>query len=199
MPASRNLAVTHWGDEFRRILAERRRRRQRAICGTIAIAAASLTLTVPWKPPVLLVWNVSASAPVGLYRVRANEPVKKGDMVIAWTPKVARRLAAARRYVPLNVPLVKRVAARAGDRVCAVGKTIGINGRRVALRLKTDAAGRPMPWWFGCRKLRTGEYFLLMGRPDSFDGRYFGFSDERDLVGRAVLLWAKPAKGFNGG
>jgi conjugative transfer signal peptidase TraF len=148
---------------------------------------------------VLLVWNVSASAPVGLYRVRANEPVKKGDMVIAWTPKVARRLAAARRYVPLNVPLVKRVAARAGDRVCAVGKTIGINGRRVALRLKTDAAGRPMPWWFGCRKLRTGEYFLLMGRPDSFDGRYFGFSDERDLVGRAVLLWAKPAKGSNGG
>jgi conjugative transfer signal peptidase TraF len=159
----------------------------------------SITLTVAWKPPMLLVWNASASAPVGLYQVHANEAVKRGNMAIAWAPQPARHLAAVRRYVPANVPLVKRVAATAGDRVCAAGKTITINGRRAAVRRRTDTAGRPMPWWSGCRTLRSGEYFLLVDRPDSFDGRYFGFTGERDIVGRAVLLWAKPAKGSNDG
>jgi type IV secretory pathway protease TraF len=123
--------------------------------------------------------------------VHGSGLLKSGDMVIAWTPKPVRQLAAVRQYVPFNVPLVKRVAAIGGDRVCAVGRTITVNGRRAAVRRTSDSAGRRMPWWSGCRKLGAGEYFLLMDGPDSFDGRYFGLTQRRDVVGRAVLLWAR--------
>ena len=167
-------------EQLRRIIARRRQRRSRlALAGLIGCAIVPLAASSLWNPPTLLVWNVSASAPIGLYRVHAGEPVRRGDMVVAWTPEPARSLAARRHYLPANVPLVKRVAAVAGDRVCAAGSRVSINGRRVATRQKSDAAGRPMPWWTGCRRLDQGEYLLLMDRADSFDGRYFGVTQRR--------------------
>lgn len=200
MADGHSLAILHVGEELRRIIAGRRRRRRRlALAALIGCAAVPLILSIAWRPPVLFVWNASASAPIGLYRLRAEEPARRGDMVIAWTPRPARELAARRHYLPGNVPLVKRVAAAAGDRVCAVGRAISINGRPVAVRQRSDAAGRPMPWWSGCRQLRGQEYFLLMDSALSFDGRYFGVTRSSDVLGRAELLWAKPAPGSNDG
>ena len=200
MPDDRNLPAFHVGEELRRIIAGRRRRRRRlAIAALVGCTAVPLAASALWKPPTLLVWNASASAPKGLYRLRAQAAVGRGDMVVAWTPEPARELAAMRRYLPANVPLVKRVAAVAGDRVCAADNTILINGRRVAARLQWDAAGRSMPWWNGCRRLRVGEYFLLMDHALSFDGRYFGVTRGKDVIGRAQLLWAKPAKASSDG
>lgn len=192
MADGRSLPVLDVGEELRRIIAERRRRRRRlALAAVIGCTAVPLTASTVWDPPVLLVWNASASAPIGLYRLRAGEPIRRGDMVVAWTPEPARMLAAQRHYLPANVPLVKRVAAAAGDRVCAVGREISINGKPVAVRQGSDGAGRPMPWWSGCRQLRRHEYFLLMDSDLSFDGRYFGVTQNGDVLGRAELLWAR--------
>ena len=191
MPDRRDPPV-HWGEELRRIIAARRSRRRRlALAALIGFTAVPLAASTLWKAPVLLVWNASASAPMGLYRVHSGGPIRSGDMVVAWTPEAARALAARRHYLPANVPLVKRVAAIAGDRVCATGGVISINGYRVAARHKVDPAGRSMPRWTGCRRLSGGEYFLLMESPLSFDGRYFGVTQRENLVGRAVLLWAR--------
>src|SRR3546814_19934452 len=74
-------------------------------------------------------------------------------------------------YLPMNVPLVKRVAAYAGDRVCASGLGIFVNGRRVAERRVTDRMGRPMPMWEGCTVLRGRQLFLLMDHPRSEERR----------------------------
>jgi conjugative transfer signal peptidase TraF len=190
----------NWVVELRRIIARRRRmRRLMAVAALIGCSAGPLAATMWWKPPVLLVWNASASAPIGLYGMRARAPVRRGDMVVAWTPGPARELAANRRYLPANVPLVKRVAAVAGTRICAHGAGIWVNGRRVAVRRSLDTAGRPMPWWSGCRRLRGGEYLLLNGSPLSFDGRYFGMTKSSDILGRADLLWAKLATGSSDG
>lgn len=188
------------GEELRRILAGRRRRRSRlAIAALIGCTAAPLAASTLWKAPVLLVWNASASAPIGLYRVHGGTRVRRGDLVLARTPRPFRSLAARRHYLPANVPLVKRVAAVSGDRVCADGSGISINGGRLVARHGFDPAGRPMPTWNGCRRLGRGEYFLLMDSPLSFDGRYFGVTDSSLIVGRAELLWAKPAKGSGNG
>lgn len=200
MADGRDLPVLHVGEELRRIIAERRMKRRRLAIAVLAgLAAIPLAASMLWRLPVLLVWNASASAPIGLYAVTPPDDVRTGEMVIAWTPDPARSLAADRHYLPSNVPLVKRVAAASGDRVCASGEAITINGRRAAVRRSTDAAGRAMPWWRGCRLLARHEYLLQMDKPNSFDGRYFGITDNRDLVGRAVLIWAKPAKGSNDG
>jgi len=161
----------------------------------VAIAAAACALPVVstvWSPAPRLVWNASASAPVGLYSTYPGAPIGAGDMVIAHLPPTMAWLAARRHYLPLNVPLVKRVAAIAGAQVCAVGSLITIDGRPFVRRLARDRRGRPLPAWSGCRKVGKGEAFLAMANvPDSFDGRYFGITPAADIVARAVPLWVR--------
>ncbi|GAA0308339.1 hypothetical protein GCM10009087_17930 [Sphingomonas oligophenolica] len=190
MAERRDLPLFAWRDA----LGARRRRRRQLLCrgALIALGCASLAATIALPPLPRLVWNTSASARVGLYRVAPGAPLARGDMVIARTPRPVRVLAARRRYVPANVPLVKRVAGVRGDRVCAVGTTVTINYRVVAARRARDRLGRPLPWWSGCRKLGKGGLFLLMAEsPDSFDGRYFGPTPVGDVVGRATPLWVR--------
>jgi len=154
--------------------------------------AGALVSSLLIEPRPWLVWNASASAPVGLYAVGDAAPLARGDMVIAQVPVEFRLFAARRHYLPANVPLVKRVAAAAGDEVCAARARVMVNGRLVARRLDRDGAGRPMPWWSGCATLGPGEYFLLMANSSaSFDGRYFGVSEAGDIVGKARLLWRR--------
>jgi len=182
-------ALARWGHDLRDARSRRRRFMRRGLA--IAGLAAALAATIALPPHPLLVWNASASAPIGLYRVGGTD-LKTGEMVIAWPPTRARDFVARRHYLPANVPLVKRVAAGPGDTICALGQEIFVNSRWVAERLVHDGAGRPMPWWTGCVKLRHGAMFLLMtDSPASFDGRYFGPTGRGDIVGRATLLWAR--------
>lgn len=156
------------------------------------ISAAPAAVAAFAKPAAILVWNASASTPLGLYWVEHGAAVARGDTVIAWAPGPARALASIRNYLPATVPLVKPVAAVSGDRVCAVAGTIFVNGRAAARRRRTDPSGRPMPWWTGCRLLGPGELFLLSSNsPDAFDGRYFGIVSRRLVIGRARLLWPR--------
>lgn len=165
-----------------------------------AIVALALACSLLWPPRPVLLWNASASSRVGLYIVTSSDHLHAGDMVVAWAPAWARRVAAARHYLPASVPLVKRVAAVPGERVCARQKTIFVNGRPVAFRWTRDPSGRRMPWWSGCQVIRHGDLFLLAPDvPEAFDGRYFGVTRGRQIVGKARLLWAKPVKGSNDG
>ena len=168
-----------------------RRNRLRRRCAVAAAGIALLGLTIARPPLARLVWNASASAPLGLYAVSPEAALERGDMVIAWAPPAPRALAAARHYLPANVPLVKRVRAVAGDRVCAIGTAISVDGRPVAERLRRDRAGRAMPWWHGCATLDRGALLLLNDAPASFDGRYFGPSRRTDVIGRATPLWLR--------
>jgi conjugative transfer signal peptidase TraF len=178
-----------WGDALRADKIRRSQLRRRiAITGVgIVIVIASAAL----PPAPRLVWNASASAPIGLYAVSPGAAVDTSDMVIARVPEPFRQLAAERRYLPMNVPLVKRVTAIAGDEICALGQEIFVNGRWTAERRLADGRGRPMPAWSGCIRLRGGQLFLLMENPASFDGRYFGATEGRDVIGKARLLWRR--------
>jgi conjugative transfer signal peptidase TraF len=154
-----------------------------AVGGVALLGLSALPTPRPW-----LVWNPSASAPIGLYRVVAG-PVGRGDWVLVRPPEDVAELAAARGYLPLGVPLVKRVAARAGDTVCARKGALFINGQEVARPLVWDRAGRPMLRWSGCRSLGAEELFLLLPPPDSFDSRYFGPVPRTLVIGRLAPLW----------
>jgi conjugative transfer signal peptidase TraF len=193
-PKTRPLPLFAWEKQQRaerqRMARVRRIWLRRTTMLGIGMTALGLTITRPPLPR--LVWNASASAPIGLYAVSPGTAPGRGDMVIAWPPAAARQLAAHRHYLPANVPLVKRVVAVAGDTICGVDRTVTVNGRRVALRRAADAAGRPLPAWQGCIRLAPGMVFLLMTEtPDSFDGRYFGPTAARDVIGRATPLWLR--------
>jgi len=178
-----------WG-EARHAHRQRKLHRLRlAILG----GAGLVLLTAPpvYSPAPRLVWNASASAPVGLYWVWPGDTPRRGEMAIARVPEPWRTLAAQRHYLPANVPLVKRVAAAPGDLVCASGARILIERKLAAVRLARDSAGRPLPRWEGCHRLERHEYLLLMDAPGSFDGRYFGITARGDLIGRARLIWRR--------
>ena len=156
----------------------------------LAAGLASLAATIALPPAPRLIWNASASAPVGLYTVSPDAPIARGDMLFAFAPPAARELAARRHYLPRNVPLLKRVAATEGDRICARHIEVSVNGKPAAIRRRSDRMERPLPAWQGCFTLRQDQLFLLMtDTPDSFDGRYFGATERHQIVGRATALW----------
>jgi len=187
MPDTRLSAGAAWGVQLRAARLRRRRLVRRGIALTGLVAAVVGTTVAP--PAPRLVWNMSASAPLGLYAVNVGARVMSGDMVVARIPAGWRHLADARHYLPANIPAVKRVAATAGDQLCAHGQTILVDGRPIAHRLTVDGAGRPMPAWAGCALLGRDELFLIMDARDSFDGRYFGISKRADVLGKAIPLW----------
>lgn len=178
-----------WGDALRAAKLRRKLVLRRA--GATAVICAIVLAAAALPPAPRLVWNASASAPVGLYAVSPAAVPATGDIVVARLPTLFRRLAAERRYVPQNVPLVKRVAAVAGDEVCASGESVSVNGAVAATRQTFDGVGRRMPFWLGCVRLRGRQLFLLMDTAASFDGRYFGMTEGADVVGRAQFLWAR--------
>ena len=184
------IPATACGDALRRIIEARRRRwRRLRIAAAAVFAAVPCAATVVVSPPPLVLWNVSASTPRGLYRVLPGGELHRGDSVIASLAEPYRTLAARRGYLPRGVPLVKRVAAIPGDRICARGAAISIDGKVAAVRKEVDARGRKVPAWSGCADLRNGEYLLLGESPWSFDGRYTGLTKGSEIIGRAVFLW----------
>jgi conjugative transfer signal peptidase TraF len=164
------------------------------------LSAAGLALTALALAPItthrpLVIWNASASAPIGLYRVdRRAEPIV-GDRVLYQPSAQRSRWFASRGYLPANVPLLKPVAATAPSIVCRHGRTITIDRRIASLAQARDAAGRPLPHWQGCTRLGQDAVFLLARDiPDSLDSRYFGPVDRRELLGRALPVWVREAR-----
>lgn len=161
-----------------------------AIMLTGYLALGALVIPAFVRPAPRLIWNASASVPVGLYAARPVTALKRGDLVAAMPPEPLARMMAERRYLPLRTPMLKHVAALQGQRICRVDLDILVDGERVARARFRDRIGRPMPVWQGCRTLAADEVLLLNPAAEgSFDGRYFGPVSTRSI--RAVLtpLW----------
>lgn len=185
----RDLTLLAFGHQLRARKVRRRRLGRRA--AALGLLCGGLLISTALPPSPRIIWNASASAAIGLYAVTPGARPRVGDIVIARVPERDRMFAARRHYLPANVPLVKRVRAEPGDRVCAFEGAVFVNGRRIVTRRMVDARGRVMPWWTGCVTLRRGALLLLMDHPASFDGRYFGPTARGDIIGTAQLLWRR--------
>jgi len=154
-------------------------------CGSIAaILLAGVVQVAP-----ILVWNASASAPIGLYLIE-NCPLEIGDYALIAPDGTLEKFIAGRGYLPENIPLLKRVAALPGDEICREGEAIFINETYVAEARIFDSFGRELPKWNGCFTLQSDESFLLNDHEKSLDGRYFGATKADDVIGvaRPVLV-----------
>lgn len=166
--------------------------RCRFVTATGSIAIATIALTAAWNHAPLLVWNASASVPIGLYAVRDAGGLATGELVVAQPPETLADLLADGRYLPRGVPLIKHVAALPGAIICRTGLTVSVDGVvRVEARQR-DHAGRLLPSWSGCRTIAEDEVFLLnASETASLDGRYFGSLPRASIVGRAVPIWTE--------
>lgn len=168
-----------------------RRRFTPLAVGAVSIGALGLVIAHEFAPQI--VWNASASAPTGLYWIKAHARPQIGEFVLVEPEPTLENFITDRGYLPAEVPLIKRVAARSGDKICRHDEAILVAKIHVADALFFDSAGRKMPVWRGCVTLKSDEIFLLNAPENSLDGRYFGATNMSGVIGVAmpVLVWEK--------
>lgn len=156
----------------------------------MVIGVAVVTLTMGAKPMPRFVWNASESVPLGLYRVESVDHLAVTNLVVAMPPEPLATFLAERGYLPLGVPLIKRILALPGQSVCRSELAISVDGIEMGAALAHDRRGCALPVWQGCRIIAQGEVFLMnWDEPASLDGRYFGPIPLPAIVGKAMPVW----------
>jgi conjugative transfer signal peptidase TraF len=159
---------------------------------TTCFAVLFVGASGPFSSVPKLIWNASASVPIGLYLVKPADALHIGDLVVVTPPEAVASFLAERGYLAIGVPLLKRVRALPGQTVCRTGRTITVDGTTLGDALDRDRLGRVLPDWQGCRIVANSEVFLMNWQStNSFDGRYFGPLSISTIVGFAVPLWTK--------
>ena len=160
---------------------------------TLAVTYAGVSVVAysTWLPPApKLIWNASASVPIGLYRVEPTDRLKLADLVLLRPPEALEKFLADGGYLPCGVPLLKRVEGLPGQTVCRLGLSVSVDGKPIGEARTDDRRGRLLPEWQGCVTLGDGQVFLLNSdSPDSLDGRYFGPLPVSSIIGRATPFW----------
>lgn len=153
-------------------------------------AATSAAIGALIPTPAKLIWNASASVPVGVYTVHSFDRLQVTDLVAVTPPEPLATFLIERGYVGPGTPLLKRVLALPGQRVCRMDRTITVDGMAMGAAMARDSRGRELPIWRGCRIVAEGETFLMnWDVTDSLDGRYFGPVPTTSVIGRALPLW----------
>jgi conjugative transfer signal peptidase TraF len=134
-------------------------------------------------------FNTTRSMPVGIYKrtlANAKKPIHRG-ILVSFCPKNASAFgqAQSRHYMapgscPLGhvQPLLKPVAAIAGDTVTIAPQGILVNGRLIpaSQARSRDAQSRTVKkMGQGTYQVQAGEVWLISSHsPQSYDSRYFG-------------------------
>lgn len=151
----------------------------------LAIGGLSLLDVTP-----RLLWNASASVPIGFYTVAPESTYIATDLVAVAPPEPLARFMVERGYIGPDTPLLKRVLGLPGQQVCRLRSTITVDGVEMGAALDHDRLGRDLPVWQGCKTIGQGEIFLMNWEVrDSLDGRYFGPIPASSIIGRALPLW----------
>lgn len=163
--------------------------RLKTLAATFGVAGA-LVATIVVEPLPVCIWNASASVPIGLYRLRPANQFQVTELVAVQPPEPLATFLDLNGYLPIGVPMLKRVLALPGQTVCRIGLTISVDDIAMGEARNRDGRGRPLPKWQGCRVVGDGELFLMNWQSlDSLDGRYFGFLPASAVIGRALPVW----------
>lgn len=154
------------------------------------LAAMSFAITSYVSLPLRLVWNASASVPIGLYDLNPALHLSVGDLVAVMPDKPLADFVVERGYIGPGAPLMKHVAALPGQQVCRIGNAVTVDAVPFGDALNHDRRGRPLPTWQGCQRVADGDIFVMNPDvPDSLDGRYFGPIPRRTVIGKATPLY----------
>jgi conjugative transfer signal peptidase TraF len=154
------------------------------------VGIAVLVAPVVAEPVPLYVWNVSESVPLGLYRLRPADKLFVTELVAVQPPEPLATFLDLNGYLPVGIPMLKRVLALPGQTVCRSGRSISVDKIDMGEARERDSRGRPLPVWHGCRVVGEDELFLMNWQSeDSLDGRYFGPIAASSVIGRAFPVW----------
>jgi conjugative transfer signal peptidase TraF len=161
---------------------------------TIAMTLGALALvlaTIDEAPPSFI-WNVSESIPLGLYHLQPPKQLTVTELVAIRPPEPLASFLDLNGYLPIGVPMLKRVLALPGQTVCRSGRTITIDEIEMGEARERDNRGRPLPAWHGCRVIAADQLFVMNWQSvDSLDGRYFGLIPASAVIGQALPIWTR--------
>jgi conjugative transfer signal peptidase TraF len=142
--------------------------------------------------------NLSASMPYGLWWVSDGAAPRRGDYVTLCLPGEPGRIAFTRGYIARGgcpdelEPLLKPVAAVAGDVVTVTADGIRVNGEPLtnSAPFRNDTEGRPMTIFPpGEYAVDAGMVWVIAGHDArSYDSRYFGPVATAAITGTARAL-----------
>ena len=147
--------------------------------------------------------NMTPSMPLGVWRVTLPPAdLRRGEVVTVCLPHGdAARLAAERGYVSAGFcpdgrePLIKPVAAVAGDLVRVTRAGVSVNGIDVdgTAPLDQDTAGRPLQAFPAeAQQVQPGQVWLLASfSRNSFDSRYYGPVPVGSVQSVAHPVWVR--------
>lgn len=157
------------------------------ICGVLAL--------IEMNSPYGISFNPSPSLPMGVYwdgpvphKLHRNELACFSYAPPAW--------AFSRHYYSVGTQICKWVLGLPGDRIVKNGRTMHIcHGDKCVFAgviLKTDSEGRPAYAASFPSVIPEGEYYFGSTRvPNSYDSRYLGLIDYRDVTRVIHPLWAQ--------
>jgi conjugative transfer signal peptidase TraF len=155
--------------------------------GAVALVMSTIEEATP-----AYIWNASKSVPIGLYQVQPVERLVVTELVAVRPPEPLATFLDLNGYLPIGVPMLKRVLALPGQTVCRKGLTISVDAIEMGEALSRDRRGRPLPVWQGCRVVGADEVFLMNWQSeDSLDGRYFGLVPQSSVIGKALPMWTR--------
>ena len=154
--------------------------------------AVALVMSKMGEATPAYIWNASRSVPIGLYQLQPADRLVVTELVAVRPPEPLATFLDLNGYLPIGVPMLKRVLALPGQTVCRKGVTISVDGIEMGEALSRDSRGRPLPVWQGCRVVGADEIFLMNWQSeDSLDGRYFGLVPHSSVIGKALPVWTR--------
>jgi len=130
----------------------------------------------------LLYWNVSVSAPLGLYVACLPGPLQYDDYVIV-------RLSKDYGNLKQGTLLLKQVQGLPGDIYIRRDGYVEVHGYRYIVVEKEGLPQIPK----GSYMVASGQALLLNKRENSFDGRYIGPTEDKYIVRRVFLALDRDA------
>jgi conjugative transfer signal peptidase TraF len=174
------------------------RRITKSLLASGGVLVGMLLATAPIALGVRL--NLTDSLPRGLY-IETHERIGRGSLVVECLPLSLATFAMQRGWLGKGscasgvMPILKQVAAVAGDEVEITDAYVAVNGQMLwrTRTLHLDSQGRWVPAVpRGTRMLKEGEVFLMATSiPNSWDGRYTGPAQLSDLVATVQPVWTE--------
>ena len=158
----------------------------------MTFTAVALVLSTMEEATPAYIWNASKSVPIGLYQLQPVGRLAITELVAVRPPEPLATFLDLNGYLPIGVPMLKRVLALPRQTVCRKGLTISVDGIDMGDALSRDSRGRPLPVWQGCHAVGAHELFLMNWQSEeSLDGRYFGFVPNSSVIGKALPVWTR--------
>jgi conjugative transfer signal peptidase TraF len=143
-------------------------------------------------------FNLTASLPLGIYRV-SSDPPTRGSIVQVCLDSATAHFAQARGYLGRGAckggvrPLGKIVLAIEGDVVTHEQERILVNGDGIpnSETVLEDSRGRALPHHaWGEHRIGKGELWLFSPyHRNSYDSRYFGPVERSQVISALRPLW----------